>query len=277
MKLGIVGGTAFEDPGALLDGAQSQTFTTGGRPVTFYTGTLVGTAIETVYVQRHGTDHELPPHRVPYGSHAVLMRDLGVDAVLGTAICGSLREELPPGSVVLPDQIVDLTGRRGPEGVRAEWLHLPFGEPYCPHLRARAAAIEPANATGFAPAGCITTIGGPRFASRAEARWLAAQDWDLVNMTQATEAYAFRQAELCYVCVAFVTDYAYGLDFSDDAAIGTSMGKTLEMFRSIVRTGPHHLARIGQAITTQTLGSEESASCRCRRPMPAEYYKEASA
>lgn len=278
MRLGIVGGTAFEDPNALLADAQQHTYTSNSSaPVTFYTGTLVGTTVEAVYVRRHGQNHRVPPHRVEYAAHAVLMKGLGVDAVLGTAICGSLREELPPGSLVIPDQVVDLTGRRDVEGVRSDWLHLPFGEPYCPQMRAGSAQIDASGWDRSATAGCIATINGPRFASGGEARWLAAQGWDLVNMTQATEAYAFRQAELCYLAVAFVTDYAYGLHFTHDAAIGSSMAKTLDVFQSIVRDGPQVLARVACAALTQLAGTNEQAACRCRRPMPDEYYKRASA
>jgi len=278
MRLGIVGGTAFEDPAALLADVQEHTYTSNSSaPVAFYTGTLIGTAIEAVYVRRHGRDHELPPHRVQYATHAVLMKGLGVDAVLGTAICGSLREELPPGSVVIPDQVVDLTGRRSVEGIRSDWLHLPFGEPYCPHIRGRLRNVHVTGWDRFATAGCIATINGPRFASGAEDRWLAAQGWDLVNMTQATEAYAFRQAELCYLAVAFVTDYAYGLDFAHDAAIGSSMGRTLDVFRSIVRRGPELLGRVAYTGGGHLAGTGADTACRCQRPMPEEYYKVASA
>lgn len=270
MKIGIIGGTAFEDPGALICAPVAESFVTAGKVLQYFTGQLDGADIEIVYVRRHDENHSVAPHQVPYNLHAYLMRTLEVDAVLGTAICGSLNRLIPPETIIIPDQLVDLTGRQHSKPPWGAWRHLPFGEPYCPVLRSVAVSLSAPKGITVRMDGCIATIAGPRFATRAESVWMARQGWDLVNMTQASEAYAMRDAGLCYVCAAFVTDFAYGLNFSDSHTIDGTMSNALESFRAIVGYGPSYIINFCREI----LEVAKMGACRCRHPMPAEYYQD---
>ena len=145
---------------------------------------------------RHGRDHSLPPHRVPYRANAWALWQLGVRAVFAPCASGSLQPEIRRGDFVVVDQIVDRTSGRDatfhdgpgtPDGL-APVDHVSFAGPY--DARLRAVAVEACRAEGVAvhDGGTVVVINGPRFSTRAESRWYAAQGWHVVNMTQMPEA-----------------------------------------------------------------------------------------
>ena len=170
--VGVIGGSGFY---SLLDGArQVHVDTPYGEPSDAITvGTLAGR--EVAFVPRHGVDHRFAPHVVPYRANLWALRSLGVRQVVALSAVGSLRADLGPGSLVVPDQIVDRTWGRphtyddADDGV----AHISFADPYCPHGRAAAVA------TGLAQsdAGTLVVINGPRFSSRAESLEYQSQRW----------------------------------------------------------------------------------------------------
>ena len=165
------------------------------------------------FLPRHGADHRLPPHRIPYRANLWALAALGVRHVLAPCAVGSLRAELGPGTLVVPDQLVDRTSGRaqtvhdGPHAV-----HVSFADPYCPVGRAAVLAAAPAH--GFDPVdgGTTVVVEGPRFSTRAESRWYAAQGWSLVNMTGHPEAVLARELRLGYTSIALVTDLDAGVE-----------------------------------------------------------------
>jgi 5'-methylthioadenosine phosphorylase len=172
------------------------------------------------FLPRHGRDHSLPPHRVPYRANAWALLQLGVRAVFAPCASGSLHPEIRPGDFVVLDQIVDRTHGRDatfhdgpdtPEGV-APVDHVSFAAPYDAHLRA--AAVEACRAEGVAvhDGGTVVVINGPRFSTKAESRWYAAQGWQVVNMTQMPEAVLAAEAHMPYAAIALITDYDVGLE-----------------------------------------------------------------
>jgi 5'-methylthioadenosine phosphorylase len=229
--IGVIGGSGFyefvDDP-VLVEvdtpfGRPSEPIVTGfvgGRPVAF--------------VPRHGRDHRFPPHRVPYRANLWALRAVGVRQLLAPCAVGSLRADLGPGSLVVPDQIVDRTSGRTQTFYDDEGpvVHVSFADPYCPV--GRSAVVGAAARADWPPAdgGTLVVIGGPRFSSRAESVFHAAQGWSIVGMTGHPEAALARELALCYTAIAVVTDLDAGVEVGE----GVSHHEVLEVFaRSIGR------------------------------------------
>ncbi|MGH3926369.1 MAG: MTAP family purine nucleoside phosphorylase, partial [Pseudonocardiaceae bacterium] len=162
------------------------------------------------FLPRHGADHTLAPHKVPYRANLAALRSLGVQQVVATCIAGSLRRRVRPGDLVIPDQFVDLTWGRDPDGP-SELIHVPMADPYCPRLRILYTEAGAQCGLRLHRRGTVAVIQGPRFSTRAESRWFARQGWSLVNMTQYPECYLAREFGLCYATLAMITDYACGV------------------------------------------------------------------
>ncbi len=173
-----------------------------GRPVAF--------------LARHGSGHTFPPHQINYRANLWALRSLGVRRVLAPCAVGSLRAELGPGTLVVPDQLVDRTSGRVQTYFDTGAVHIAFADPYCPDLRRQLLsagnAAEVSAAAGVVDGGAMVVIQGPRFSTRAESQWYAAQGWSLVNMTGHPEAVLARELGMCYAAIALVTDLDAGLD-----------------------------------------------------------------
>ncbi len=167
---------------------------------------------DVAFLPRHGRHHEFPPHRVNYRANLWALRSLGVRRVLGPCAVGSLRVDLGPGAVVVPDQLVDRTSGRIQTFMDAGAGHVGFADPYCPALRSSLVASDP----GIIDQATMVVVEGPRFSTRAESQWYAAQGWSLVNMTGHPEAVLARELALCYAAIALVTDRDAGIS-SDEA------------------------------------------------------------
>lgn len=185
-------------------------------PVTI--GEVAGRRV--AFLPRHGRDHALPPHHVPYRANAWAMRELGVRAIFGPCASGSLQPDIHPGEFVVLDQIVDRTvarpssfhdGPETPEGFTPV-DHVSFADPYDAGLRA--VAIEACRAEGVTvhESGTVVVMQGPRFSTRAESRWYSAQGWHVINMTQMPEAVLATEIGVPYAAIALITDYDVGLD-----------------------------------------------------------------
>lgn len=210
-EIGIIGGSGLYT--FLADSVEVAPETPWGAPSGPLTvGEVAGRRV--AFLPRHGRDHRFPPHRVPYRANLWALRALGVRQVLAPYAVGSLRAEVGPGAVVVPDQVVDRTWGReqtysdGTAGV----AHVGFADPYCP--TGRAAAVDVARRRGLDPVdgGTLVVVNGPRFSSRAESRWHAAQGWTVVGMTGMPEASLARELALCFTAVAVVTDHDAGVD-----------------------------------------------------------------
>jgi len=217
-SIGVIGGSGFY---SLLErGEETSVDTPFGPPSDpVVTGEVAGRRV--AFLPRHGRDHRFPPHRIPYRANLWALRSLGVRQVLAPSAVGSLTTAYQPGALVIPDQLVDRTRSREQTYYDADRaVHVPFADPYCPVGRAR--AIATARAAGWAPvvSGTLVVIEGPRFSTRAESQWFAAQGWTLVGMTGHPEAVLARELALCYTTLALVTD--------TDAGVAEGEGVTQE-------------------------------------------------
>lgn len=223
---------------------------------------------QVAFLPRHGSKHTLAPHRVPYKANLAALREIGVEYVIGTCIVGSLKKEIAPGSLVLPDQFVNLTWGRDDfsEADGGAFVHLPMGEPYCEHLRQQILTTARASGTSIVPSGTVAVIQGPRFSTIAESQWLSANGWDIVNMTQYPECYFARELGLCYSAVAAVTDYDVGLQ-EKTVIDPCHMDVVLEIFKgNIQKTREFLLAFIKGAVF--------GLSCKCASVVLKAYYED---
>jgi 5'-methylthioadenosine phosphorylase len=165
-----------------------------------------------VFLPRHGTKHEFPPHKIPWRANLWAFKELGVKRILGPCAAGSLQSTVKPGSFVICDQFVDFTKTRpytfydGPVTT-----HISSADPYCEELRQ--IAINCCKKLGIEvhSSGTVVVIEGPRFTSKAESYWFTQQGWEVINMTQIPEAVLARELELCYANISLITDYDAGL------------------------------------------------------------------
>jgi 5'-methylthioadenosine phosphorylase len=167
---------------------------------------------KVAFLPRHGREHELPPHRIPFRANVWALRELGVRRILGPCASGALDHTLKLGEFVVCDQFVDRTsGRADTFYDGPETAHVSAAEPFCPELRSL--LVEAAAELGIPvrDGGTVVVVQGPRFSTRAESKWFQSAGWDAINMTAYPECHLARELELCYATVAMVTDYDVGV------------------------------------------------------------------
>ncbi|MCT2593098.1 S-methyl-5'-thioadenosine phosphorylase [Streptomyces sp. N2-109] len=231
-EIGVIGGSGFY---SFLDDVTEITVDTPyGEPSdSLFLGELGGRRI--AFLPRHGRKHHLPPHRINYRANLWALRATGVRQVLAPCAVGGLRPEYGPGTLVVPDQLVDRTKTRTqtyfdgeplPDGSQPNVVHLTFADPYCGP--GRAAALAAARGQDWEPVdgGTLCVVEGPRFSTRAESRWHARQGWSVVGMTGHPEAILARELGLCYAALALVTDLDAGAETGD----GVSHEEVLKVF-----------------------------------------------
>jgi 5'-methylthioadenosine phosphorylase len=221
-EIAVIGGSGFY---SFLDDVEEVPVDTpyGAPSEPVAVGEVAGRSV--AFLPRHGRGHRFPPHRVPYRANLWALRSLGVQQVIAPSAVGSLNPAVGPGTLAVPDQLVDRTVGRVQTYYDEGPVHVSFADPYCP--AGRRAAITTAHRTGWDPvveSGTLVTIEGPRFSTRAESQWYAGQGWTLVGMTGHPEAVLARELALCYVPLALVTDV--------DAGVNEGVGVTQdEVFR----------------------------------------------
>ncbi|MCT9931509.1 S-methyl-5'-thioadenosine phosphorylase [Planotetraspora sp. A-T 1434] len=210
VEIGVIGGSGFY---SLLEQAEEiQLATPYGPPSDSVTLGRIGDR-SVAFIPRHGRGHVHPPHRIPYRANLWALRSLGVRQVVAPSAVGSLRPELGPGALVIPDQLVDRTTSRVQTYYDAGGaVHVSFADPYCP--RGRATAVAKARETGWdtVDGGTLVVIEGPRFSTRAESRWFTQAGWSIIGMTGHPEAVLARELALCYTSLCLVTDHDAGVE-----------------------------------------------------------------
>jgi 5'-methylthioadenosine phosphorylase len=206
-KLGIIGGSGVYQMDA-IKGARWEKVKSpwGDTSDEFLFGTVAG--VDCVFLPRHGRGHVLTPGAVNYRANIDALKRAGVTDVISVSACGSFKEELSPGTFVLVDQFVDLTKHRessffGPGLV----AHVSMAHPICPKLSGALAEAAKEADISHSTGGTYVCMEGPQFSSLSESLFYKGQGWDVIGMTNATEAKLAREAELPYASVAMVTDY----------------------------------------------------------------------
>ncbi|MEU8251750.1 S-methyl-5'-thioadenosine phosphorylase [Nonomuraea sp. NPDC048916] len=222
--IGVIGGSGFY---SLLDDAEETVLTTPyGPPSDVVTVGRIGSR-SVAFIPRHGRDHRFPPHDIPYRANLWALRSLGVRQVLAPSAVGSLRAEHGPGTIVIPDQLVDRTsGRVQTYYDKGGAVHVSFADPYCPSGRAVAVAAGRSGGWETVDGGTLVVIEGPRFSTRAESQWFASNGWTIVGMTGFPEAVLARELALCYTTLSLVTDHDAGIETGE----GVTHEEVLEFF-----------------------------------------------
>jgi 5'-methylthioadenosine phosphorylase len=205
--VGVIGGTGLgEALGALGAGRAREVETPFGRPSGPITLTEIG-GVPVALISRHGEGHLLNPSQVPYRANIFALKALGVTHILASGAVGSLREELAPKTLVIPDQVIDKTYRRAGTFYEELAVHVELASPFCPTLRNLLAKSGAGLGTRVHQGGTYVCMEGPQFSSRAESELHRAWGASLIGMTAMPEAKLAREAEICYALVALPTDY----------------------------------------------------------------------
>ena len=209
-KIGIIGGSGLYKMEALKDVEEIEISTPFGSPSdVIILGTLEGTRV--AFLARHGRNHTLLPAELPYRANIYAMKQLGVEYLISASAVGSLKAEVKPLDMVIPDQFIDRTKNRIStffgEGIVA---HIAFGEPICHNLSTilaeAIASLSLPNVT-LHNGGTYVCMEGPAFSTKAESHLYRSWDATVIGMTNLPEAKLAREAEIAYATLALVTDY----------------------------------------------------------------------
>lgn len=214
--IGVFGGSGFY---SFLDNMEEIVVQTpyGATSELIAIGTIEGKPV--AFLPRHGKDHSLPPHMIPYRANIWAMKALGVKHLIGPCAAGSLKKEVKPGDFVLCDQFVDRTkGRNDTFYDGPVTTHVSAADPYCPELRELAYKVGTDLGITVHKSGTMVVIQGPRFSTRAESEWFSKMGWSVINMTGYPEAYLASELEMCYVNISLITDYDAGV-LGEDAPV----------------------------------------------------------
>ena len=207
VMVGVIGGTGLgEALGALGNGQTHDLATPFGKPSGPITVADVG-GVPVALLSRHGEGHLLNPSSVPYRANVYALKVLGVTHILASGAVGSLREDVAPRSLVIPDQIIDKTFRRPSTFYEELAVHVELASPFCSSLRNVLARSGTSLATRIHNGGTYVCMEGPQFSSRAESELHRSWGASLIGMTAMPEAKLAREAEICYALVALPTDY----------------------------------------------------------------------
>ena len=207
-KLAVIGGSGFYEIDGVTDIERAEIETPFEAPSdAIVIGTLAGE--RTAFLPRHGVGHRILPGELPQRANIWALASLGVERILSVSAVGSLREDIAPGDVVVPDQMIDRTNGARPStffgnGVVA---HIAFDEPFCPSLSGALYAQAAAAGVTSHPGGTLVVIEGPAFSTRSESQLYRSWGAGLIGMTALPEAKLAREAGICYATLACVTDY----------------------------------------------------------------------
>jgi 5'-methylthioadenosine phosphorylase len=241
------------------------------------TGRLAGRPV--AFLARHGRDHTLLPGEIPYRANLYAMKMLGVERIVSASAVGSLKLELRPRDVVVPDQFVDRTRGRAStffgEGIVA---HVSMADPTCPELRGILVGAVRGSGGTVHDGGTYLCMEGPAFSTRAESILYRSWGMDVIGMTNATEARLAREAQICYASLALVTDYDCWHEEEGPVSVDMLLGHlkanaalAAEAIRAAVATLPRRgpACRCGQALRDAVVTSRDAVPPETRARLAA--------
>jgi 5'-methylthioadenosine phosphorylase len=235
----VIGGSGLYSLEGLTNIQEIDVDTPFGKPSdAIIVGELEG--IRVAFLPRHGRGHVLSPTELPARANIYALKSLGVKRIIASSACGSLREDLAPRHIVIPDQLYDRTRHRAPHtffdgGIVA---HIGFADPFCPVLRQ--ILLDGAKAAGATvhDGGTMVVMEGPQFSTKAESQAYRKLGFDTIGMTALPESKLAREAEICYASMNLVTDYDVWYPEHDEVTVEmvvANMVANLETAKAIVR------------------------------------------
>ena len=206
-EIGIIGGSGFYDPAMFESVSEVKVHTPYGAPSDILSvGELKG--VKVAFLPRHGRKHSIPPHLINYRANIWAMRDLGVKRILAPSAVGSLKEEMKPGDLVIPDQFIDFTkGRQYTFYDGAVVGHFSLADPFCPELSWLCVETAKGLKIPYHSSAVYVCVEGPRFSTRTESKLFRSWGADIIGMTLVPEVSLAREVGICYATLATVTDY----------------------------------------------------------------------
>lgn len=206
-EIGVIGGSGLYAMSGLTNTREISVKTPFGAPSDkFVVGTFEGKSV--AFLARHGRGHRILPGELNFRANVYAMKLLGVERIISVSAVGSLQENLRPGEFLVPDQFLDSTkGRISTFFGNGLVAHVAFDKPTCPQLSSLLADACVSTAVPVHRKGTYINMEGPQFSTLAEANFHRAMKFDVIGMTNATEAKLAREAEICYATVAMITDY----------------------------------------------------------------------
>jgi 5'-methylthioadenosine phosphorylase len=254
--IGVIGGSGLYEIEGLTDIQEVTIETPFGAPSdAFITGELGGAKM--VFLPRHGRGHRYLPSEVNYRANIYGMKTLGVEQIISVSAVGSMKEEIVPGHIVIPDQFFDRT-----QGKRASTFfgngvvgHVQFADPICGGLADILAASAKEVGATVHKGGTYICIEGPNFSTRAESNIFRGWGVDIIGMTNVPESRLAREAEICYGTVALATDYDCWHDDHDDV--------TVEAVLAIIKQNVATARQIIKAAAAKIVAERQQRDCEC--------------
>ena len=254
--IGVIGGSGLYEIEGLTDVREVKLDTPFGAPSDSYVTGLLGGA-KMVFLPRHGRGHRLLPSEVNYRANIYGMKTLGVEHIISVSAVGSMKEEIVPGHIVIPDQFFDRT-----QGKRASTFfgdgvvgHVQFADPVCPELSPLLADAARGVGATVHQGGTYICIEGPNFSTRAESNIYRSWGVDIIGMTNIPEARLAREAEICYGTVALATDYDCWHAGHDDVSVEA----VIAIIQQNVATARNIIKAATELITQQ----RQQRTCLC--------------
>jgi 5'-methylthioadenosine phosphorylase len=255
-KIGVIGGSGLYHMAGMTDIEEVKVQTPFGDPSDVITvGKVNGVAM--AFLPRHGRGHRISPSEIPVRANIWALKSLGVEWVISVSAVGSLREDIAPRDLVIPDQLFDRTKSRVNSFFEGGLVvHCTFAEPFCPTLSGL--LVEAAQGLGDVRVhvgGTYVCMEGPLFSTKAESGVYRKLGMDIIGMTALPEAKLAREAELCYAIIACVTDY--------DSWHETEEPVTVEMVIGNLSANVANAQRILQGVAQHIPTDRSALSCGC--------------
>lgn len=251
--LAVIGGSGFYEMEGIGDVESVRVDTPFGSPSdAIIIGTLAG--VRTAFLPRHGVGHRILPGEVPQRANVWALASLGVESIISVSAVGSLKEEIAPLHMVVPDQLMDRTRGARPSTFfgRGIVAHIAFDAPFCSRLSETLSGATAAAGVAAHRGGTIVVIEGPAFSTRAESELYRSWGADVIGMTALPEAKLAREAGICYATLACVTDY--------DTWHDTHEAVSVEMIVANLRRNVEHAKRI---VTATAAALSDARTCAC--------------
>jgi 5'-methylthioadenosine phosphorylase len=251
-EIGIIGGSGLYSMPGFTAQEEANIETPFGRPSDNYIlGELAGRQV--AFLARHGRGHRLSPSELNFRANIYGMKSLGVERIISLSAVGSLKEEHRPQEFVIPDQFFDRTRGRVStffgEGLVA---HISFADPVCPELSKVVAQACRAAGVNVKEGGTYLCMEGPAFSTKAESNVYRSWGMDVIGMTNLQEAKLAREAEICYVTVAMVTDYDCWHPDHDAVTVN-------DIIANLVKNASNACAVVAEAVAEMPA----TRSCQC--------------
>ncbi|MGH7247174.1 MAG: S-methyl-5'-thioadenosine phosphorylase, partial [Pseudomonadota bacterium] len=251
--LGVIGGSGFYNMPGLEQVEQIELDTPFGKPSDPYFRGRMG-EVEVVFLARHGKGHRILPSEINFRANIFGMKQLGAEYLVSVSTAGSLKEEIHPGELVVPDQFIDRTYNRPATFFgNGMVVHVSLANPVCSDLARDLAGAGRSVDPTLHEGGTYVCIEGPQFSTRSESNLFRSWKADVISMTAMQEARLAREAELCYAVLTLVTDY----DCWHASVAAVDIGEILRVMRANVAKAQAAVARLAGLI------AKRERTCAC--------------